>query len=307
MRPGDRRLMTAGAFLTCALVTLALAALSAGAGQPRALIAPGRLTAADGPTFASARAPADGLAQTAPATVADLEREFDREFASRPAPAGPAPPRTASSAGGPDAVLADAQAFYQRLTSRPIRVEPPGSARGAGQVATADAALMSGPQRSAGMGTAPADSSPLLEFALNHSGVPYKWGGASRDGLDCSGLVVRAARDLGLRLPHSAAELYQFGESVPDSALQAGDLVFFADTYKPGISHVGIYESGSRFVQSSSGAGKVTVGDLNRPYYQRHYAGARRLSIGTRILATARRWVASAGAALTAPFRFGDG
>jgi len=300
-----RRLVTAGAFLTCALVTLALAALPAGAGRSRALIAPGRLIATDSAISASSGAGADGRMQTARATVGDLERDLDREFASRPAQATLMMLRPAS-AGGPDAVLADAQAFYRRLTSQPITINPQTPGHSAAQVAVASGAAIGDLEGFAQTSAATAGASPLLELALNYSGVPYKWGGASRDGLDCSGLVVRAARDLGLRLPHSAAELYQFGEPVPDSALQAGDLVFFANTYKPGISHVGIYESGSRFVQASSGAGKVTVGDLNRPYYQRHYAGARRLSIGTRILATARRWAASAGAALTAPFRFAD-
>jgi cell wall-associated NlpC family hydrolase len=148
-------------------------------------------------------------------------------------------------------------------------------------------------------------AAPLLDVALAYRGVPYRWGGASRDGLDCSGLVVRAALDLGRRLPHSAAELFRFGDPVTGDDLQPGDLVFFANTYKRGISHVGISEGGSRFLAASSAAGKVTVGDLNWPYYRDQYAGARRLSFGARVAQAAQRLNSAAGTALTAPFRLG--
>lgn len=148
-------------------------------------------------------------------------------------------------------------------------------------------------------------SSVLLARAESYRGVPYVWGGASGDGLDCSGLVARTALDLGRRVPHSAADLYRLGEPVPEDDLRPGDLVFFKDTYKPGISHVGIFEGGTSFLAASSRVGKVTSGDLARPYYRQKYAGARRLSLGDRMVAGARRWLGSAARALTAPFRLG--
>jgi len=260
--------------------------------------------------------------QAAWTTVASLERELDAEFAARG--------RAVTAAGNArptDEVLSQAKGFYDRLMSEPVRVEGPKAGGdmpplGGGQASFAKAskatasfakastakapALWMGGGDGSEASTAPAAGvSALLDLALNYRGAPYRWGGASRDGLDCSGLVVRAARDLGRRLPHSAAQLFELGEPVAPGDLQPGDLVFFANTYKPGISHVGIYEAGSRFLQASSRAQKVTVGDLNRAYYRQKYAGARRLSLGGSILATARRWIASAGMALTAPFRLG--
>jgi cell wall-associated NlpC family hydrolase len=119
----------------------------------------------------------------------------------------------------------------------------------------------------------------LLRLALDYVGVPYRWGDATKGGVDCSGLIVRAAADLGQRLPHSAARLYDLGEPVAKGTLRPGDLVFFADTYRPGVSHVGIYEGGTSFVHASSSAGRVTLGDLDDPYFQSKYAGAGRLPL----------------------------
>ncbi len=119
----------------------------------------------------------------------------------------------------------------------------------------------------------------LLRLALDYAGVPYRWGGATKCGVDRSGLIVRAAADLGQRLPRWAARLHDLSEPVAKGTLPPGDLVFFADTYKPGISHVGIYEGGTSFLHASSSAGRVTLGDVDDPYSQSKYAGAGRLSL----------------------------
>jgi len=118
---------------------------------------------------------------------------------------------------------------------------------------------------------------PLLIAAYDYLHVPYRWGGTTSRGLDCSGLVYRALARLGVRVPHSAALLFQRGRPVPVGAWRPGDLLFFANTYKPGISHVGIYLGGDRFLHASSGAGKVTMSSLRDRFYVDHFVGARRI------------------------------
>lgn len=117
----------------------------------------------------------------------------------------------------------------------------------------------------------------FVRAALKHRGIRYLWGGASVRGVDCSGLVYRLLRSFGLHPPRTAAAQYRLGTPVPRNSLRPGDLLFFRNTYKPGISHVGIYLGGNRFLHASSGRGNVTVGSLRDPYYVAHYAGAKRL------------------------------
>jgi cell wall-associated NlpC family hydrolase len=277
--PGlSRRRRGIAATFVCALLALALAVSSA-AGAGFSGVAPANLAGS-----------LSADASVARANVAAIEGDLDRQFA-RPSDRAPA-------AFAPDGdVLAEAQAFYQRLMREPVVAAEADAPQERPVKAFRPPAVAS---------TEPAPAAPLLATAERYEGAPYRWGGATSDGLDCSGLVVRAALDLGWRLPHSAAELFQLGIPVSDADLQPGDLVFFANTYKPGISHVGIYKEESQFVQASSAAGRVTVGDLRRPYYRAKYAGARRLSFGGRILATARRWAQSAGRMLVAPWRLGN-
>lgn len=119
---------------------------------------------------------------------------------------------------------------------------------------------------------------PLIAAADEYLNVPYRWGGTTSRGLDCSGLIYRALARLGIRVPHSAALLAQRGTPVSLLRLRPGDLLFFANTYKPGISHVGIYLGGDNFLHASSGAGRVTIGSLKDRYFVNHFAGARRIA-----------------------------
>ena len=119
---------------------------------------------------------------------------------------------------------------------------------------------------------------PFVRAAQRYAGVPYVWGGESRTGFDCSGLIIVVMRDLGYKsLPHSAAEQFNYGMPVARALLKPGDLVFFANTYKPGISHVGIYLGQGRFIHAA-GTGKGTiVSHLAASPYAQKYAGARHL------------------------------
>jgi cell wall-associated NlpC family hydrolase len=114
--------------------------------------------------------------------------------------------------------------------------------------------------------------------ALAWLGTPYRRGGASRHGIDCSGLTGAVFARRGIDLPRTAAEQFTQGLSVGPDEMRPGDLVFFRNTYKRGISHVGIYVGEGRFVHAAGRRQGVIVSDLARPYYQLRFAGARRVA-----------------------------
>lgn len=116
----------------------------------------------------------------------------------------------------------------------------------------------------------------LVEQAMTYLGTPYRRGGTTRQGVDCSGLVGAVYGGQGLDMPRTAAQQFAEGAAVAASDLRPGDLVFFRDTYKRGISHVGIYIGDGRFLHAAGRRHGVIVSDLSRPYYRNRYAGARR-------------------------------
>ena len=78
-------------------------------------------------------------------------------------------------------------------------------------------------------------------------------------------------------LPRTATEQYYHGASIPNGQLQPGDLVFFKNTYKHGISHVGIYAGAGKFIHAANAHKGVRMDNLGDSYYRSHYAGARRV------------------------------
>jgi len=117
----------------------------------------------------------------------------------------------------------------------------------------------------------------LTRSALRFLGVPYSFGGTSTSGFDCSGFVQHVFAMLGIALPRTADAQYDVGHSAVGGP-RPGDLVFF-DTYG-GVSHVGIYLGGGKFVHASSSHG-VMVSHLSESYWAARYVGAKRL-IATR-------------------------
>jgi cell wall-associated NlpC family hydrolase len=119
---------------------------------------------------------------------------------------------------------------------------------------------------------------PFVRVAQRYRGTPYVWGGVSARGFDCSGFIIRVMRDLGYRaLPHSAAEQFRYGMPIAEQLLKPGDLVFFANTYKPGISHVGIYLGRRRFIHAANSHVGTIVSSLDEAKWSAKYAGGRRL------------------------------
>jgi len=119
--------------------------------------------------------------------------------------------------------------------------------------------------------------SKLAASARRYVGTRYVWGGTTSRGFDCSGLVYRLLQMERVSAPRTAEGLFRLGTPVKKDSLHSGDLVFFKDTYKPGISHVGIYLVDGEFIHASGIEKGVTVSKLADPFFVEHYAGARRL------------------------------
>jgi lipoprotein Spr/probable lipoprotein NlpC len=124
----------------------------------------------------------------------------------------------------------------------------------------------------------PKDSAKrLLAEARSHLGEPYKYGGASGQGWDCSGFVrTMYSRSLGIELPRKARDMFARSAPVPPAKRRAGDLIFFQiDSQKP--SHVGIYMWGDKFIHVSISDG-VVISSLGDPYYSQNFVGVHRLT-----------------------------
>lgn len=114
----------------------------------------------------------------------------------------------------------------------------------------------------------------LEQVFQRYEGSPYRYGGTSADGFDCSGFILTAYREaLGQQLPRTTSQMLAAGREVRRDQVKPGDVVFFRIGGKE--QHAGIYMGGSRFIHSSSSAG-VTESSLNSLYWQNRYTRARR-------------------------------
>lgn len=107
-------------------------------------------------------------------------------------------------------------------------------------------------------------------------GVPYRYGGVDRSGIDCSSFVRQTMRNLkSLNLPRTTRAQARVGQPVAQGNLSPGDLVFFKTGYKS--RHVGIYVGAGRFMHASTSRG-VTMSRLDNIYWRRHYWQSRRVN-----------------------------
>lgn len=111
----------------------------------------------------------------------------------------------------------------------------------------------------------------VINDAKKYMGVPYKFGGESPSGFDCSGFVQYIFEKNGISIARTTSAQYSGGTHV--STPQKGDLVFF-ETYKAGPSHVGIYIGNGQFIEASSSHG-ITIDNMNSSYWKPKYLGAR--------------------------------
>ncbi|WP_335871176.1 C40 family peptidase [Bacillus sp. 2205SS5-2] len=115
----------------------------------------------------------------------------------------------------------------------------------------------------------------LISEAKKVLGTPYLWAGTTPSGFDCSGFIYYAFNQAGKDLARTNTDGY-YSLSVSVSNPQPGDLVFFENTYKSGISHMGIYLGNNEFIHASSSKG-VSVTSLSNTYWGPKFAGYKRI------------------------------
>lgn len=126
-------------------------------------------------------------------------------------------------------------------------------------------------QSPAGATTRPGRSSAeqAAVVAVRQVGVPYRYGGTSTRGFDCSGLVQYAYAKSGKRIPRTTAAQWRELAPVPADELRVGDLLFFRIGGR--ISHVGLYLGSGRFVHAPSTGREVTIAELDADFYRRAF------------------------------------
>jgi cell wall-associated NlpC family hydrolase len=117
----------------------------------------------------------------------------------------------------------------------------------------------------------PSTHGGVVGIAMQYLGVPYRWGGASPSGFDCSGFVMYVFAQIGVSLPHSTYAMYNMGSPVSLGQLQPGDLVFFN-----GLGHMGIYIGGGSFIHSPHTGDVVKISSMSG-YYASAFVGGRRI------------------------------
>jgi cell wall-associated NlpC family hydrolase len=128
-------------------------------------------------------------------------------------------------------------------------------------------------------GTATSSGSHIADFAMQYVGYPYAYAGEGPYAFDCSGFTKFVIQNtLGMDITHDMFTQIGMGQSVGMNELQPGDLVFFANTFRPGLSHAGIYIGGGQFVHAENESTGVRVSDLNSDYYGSRWAGGTRLA-----------------------------
>jgi len=108
-------------------------------------------------------------------------------------------------------------------------------------------------------------------LATRYLGAPYVWAGSSPSGFDCSGLVMYDFGQVGVAIPHNAAQQFRLGTPVARDRLVPGDVVFFNQ-----LRHNGIYLGDGRFVHSTKPGG-VKIARLDDEWFRSRWVGARRL------------------------------
>ena len=117
----------------------------------------------------------------------------------------------------------------------------------------------------------------VVERAERFLGTPYRMGGTTEKGLDCSGLVYTVYKDFGIALPRTSQDQSRFGQKVGQGELSSGDLVFFKTGKGSKVTHVGIYTGKGEFIHASTRSKRVKYDRLDNKYFKNRYVTARRV------------------------------
>lgn len=115
----------------------------------------------------------------------------------------------------------------------------------------------------------------IVDFAKRLEGIPYVYGGYTMSGFDCSGFIYFLHTQAGLDITRQSSESY-FAQTSVVSIPLVGDLVFFQNTYKQGISHMGIYIGDNKFIHAGSKGVEVT--SLDSFYWKEHFVSFNRFN-----------------------------
>lgn len=118
----------------------------------------------------------------------------------------------------------------------------------------------------------------IVDFAKRLEGIPYVYGGYTMSGFDCSGFIYFLHAQAGLVITRQSSESY-FAQTSVVSIPVVGDLVFFQNTYKQGISHMGIYIGDNKFIHAGSKGVEVT--SLDSSYWKEHFISFNRFNVLT--------------------------
>jgi cell wall-associated NlpC family hydrolase len=129
------------------------------------------------------------------------------------------------------------------------------------------------PSAASGSTRNPADQAAA--YAQTMVGKPYRYGGASPKGFDCSGLVLYSYKQAGVALPHRTDQQRAASRRIKVADLRPGDLLFFNQEGKK-YGHVAIYAGNGKFVHAPSSGKSVRTDRLDNPYWKKHLSEARR-------------------------------